>query len=251
MHSIAIVSVLAAAGLVAAGPAAMRPRSAFYVCANNGFRGDCSVDPCALPWCPDFEQGTYTPVEHHWSDDGSANPAPAPVPAPIPAPAPGAYSDPTVCPVGTGYFQACANGFRGCCKTDACGGSWCPDFKAGSYTPANTWEVRSWSDPTVCAAGTGYFQSCAKNGFRGCCKSDACGAAWCPDYKFGTYEPASWSHQDSETNQPPATTPPTTTPVPKPAGSWSDPTVCAPGTGYYQVCANGFKGCAAYDACSY
>ncbi|RSL90239.1 hypothetical protein CDV31_015719, partial [Fusarium ambrosium] len=37
------------------------------------------------------------------------------------------------------------------------------------------------SDPTVCAPGTGFFQSCS-NGFRGCCKKDACSgkAPICP-----------------------------------------------------------------------
>ncbi|KAK4118526.1 hypothetical protein N657DRAFT_651163 [Parathielavia appendiculata] len=33
------------------------------------------------------------------------------------------HADLTVCAPGTGYFQSCSNGFRGCCKADACSGS--------------------------------------------------------------------------------------------------------------------------------
>lgn len=257
-----ITSLLAAAALTSAAPSVSR-RGAYYVCYNNGFRGDCSVDPCAISWCPDYEPYTYTPV-------GTTTPSqPAPVDnTPVKATAyyvcgnngfrgdcsvdpcalswcpdyqPYTYTkiakrnDPTVCAPGTGYYQKCSNGFEGCCHGDACAPTgWCPDYKFGTYTPINSVkrapEPEPASDPTVCAPGTGYFQSCS-NGFRGCCKGDACGpAGWCPDYKFGTYTPATAVKR-----------------TPEPA---SDPTVCAPGTGYFQSCSNGFRGCCKSDACS-
>ena len=28
---------------------------------GNGFHGECSVNPCALDWCPDYKPGTYIP----------------------------------------------------------------------------------------------------------------------------------------------------------------------------------------------
>jgi len=90
---------------------------------------------------------------------------------------------------GSGYFQSCSNGFRGCCKGDACGSTGCPDVKpALKRTPEPVAAPAPTSDSTICAAGTGYFQACA-NGFRVCCKSDACGSAWWVDYKPSTYEP--------------------------------------------------------------
>ena len=285
MHSIAI-TILAAATLTSAAPSLNR-RGAYYVCYNNGFRGDCSVDPCAISWCPDYKPYTYEPATTTTNTPVTSNPEP---------PVVNSQSDPTVCAPGTGYFQSCSNGFRGCCKSDACGSTWCPDYIAYTYTPKTAkrepapapepqsdptvcapgtgyfqscsngfrgcckgdacgsptgWcpdaakpvvkERAPASDPTVCAAGTGYFQSCA-NGFRGCCKSDACGSAWCADYKPYTYELIGAASVPA-----PAKEPQTPAPV---AGAGGDPTVCAPNTGYYQVCGNGFKGCCKKDACS-
>lgn len=255
MHFIAITAVLAAAGLTSAAPSVNR-RGAYYVCYNNGFRGDCSVDPCAISWCPDYKPYTYEPA----APSAPAPPQPPVVNTPPKPAAPKAYyvcanngfrgdctvdpcalpwcpdytpntytlkpvkreaapaSDPTVCPTGTGYFQSCSNGFRGCCKGDACGSpsGLCPDSVKRAPEPA--------VDPTVCAPGTGYFQSCS-NGFRGCCKGDACGSpsGLCPDSK------------------------PAVKRTPEPA---ADPTVCAPGTGFFQSCSNGFRGCCKSDACS-
>lgn len=258
MHSIAVATILAAAATLTSAAPSINRRGAYYVCFNNGFRGDCSVDPCAISWCPDYKPNTYEPV-------GTTAPVPQP-PVINTTPAAKAYyvcanngfrgdctvdpcalawcpdyisytytpktakrdpapeSDPTVCVPGTGYFQSCSNGFRGCCKGDACGSSWCPDVK-----PAVKREAAPQSDPTVCAPGTGYFQSCS-NGFRGCCKGDACGSSWCPDVKVAAKR----------------TPEPIPAPAPAPA---SDPTVCAAGTGFYQVCSNGFKGCCKSDAC--
>ncbi|KAL6923275.1 hypothetical protein FSST1_000549 [Fusarium sambucinum] len=167
-------------------PTVCPPGTGFFQSCSNGFRGCCKGDACGqkLPICP--------PSVTKRSDD------------------------PTVCPPGTGFFQSCSNGFRGCCKNDACSQTQpiCPS------SPAK----RS-DDPTVCPPGTGFFQSCS-NGFRGCCKGDACGNSWCPDYKTGTYQPA----QSFKVK------------------ACSDGT-CAPGTGFFQVCSNGFKGCCKKDAC--
>ncbi|KAF4342409.1 hypothetical protein FBEOM_3660 [Fusarium beomiforme] len=260
MHS-TIFALVAVAGYVSAGPTARSEEcqgvGQFYTCANNGFRGYCSVDPCAIKWCTDFVEGTCDPVfitkpvgteteeeEEHWEPETT----PASLPEGQCAPGTGFFQvcsngfkgccksdacsqtqpicpdtiakrsdDPTVCAPGTGFFQSCSNGFRGCCKSDACSGSApiCPDTVA----------KRS-DDPTVCPPGTGFFQSCS-NGFRGCCKGDACGNSWCPDYKTGTYEPAQTFQVKARADG-----------------------TCRPGTGFFQVCANGFKGCCKKDACS-
>ncbi|EFQ33115.1 hypothetical protein CGRA01v4_13236 [Colletotrichum graminicola] len=137
--------------------------------------------------------------------------------------------DPTFCAPGTGFFQSCSNGFRGCCKADACTIGYCPSSGA---------ETVERQDPTVCAPGTGFFQSCS-NGFRGCCKSDACTIGYCPDVKaFETVIKA-------------APTPTLTTEVkPNNNNGNADPTVCAPGTGFFQSCSNGFRGCCKFDACT-
>ncbi|KAK0638451.1 hypothetical protein B0T16DRAFT_421209 [Cercophora newfieldiana] len=287
MHSIAIATILAAAATLTAAAPSVNRRGAYYVCYNNGFRGDCSVDPCAISWCPDYKPFTYEPA-------GTTTPAPVDPPVVNTPPVAKAYyvcanngfrgdctvdpcalswcpdyisytytpkttakreaspqSDPTVCAPGTGYFQSCSNGFRGCCKGDACGSTWCPDFKPFTFEPVNAVKrapepapaPAPASDPTVCAAGTGFFQSCS-NGFRGCCKSDACGSTWCADYKPYTYEPVGAASAPA-----PASQPQTPAPAPAPAAG-GDPTVCAPNTGFYQVCANGFKGCCKKDACT-
>jgi hypothetical protein len=315
MHSYALLSILAAAAVTSAAPlveqrttAECAGTGAYYVCANNGFRGYCKSDPCDKTWCPDFTAKTCDPITAPKEPDvdpacpaykpqektsSSSTYAPAATPTYLPKTS---NSDPTVCAAGTGFFQVCSgNGFRGCCKSDACGKSWCADYKPGTYDPVDvyvpkassssssttslytpTTQVATWthtpvntptphakptSDPTVCAAGTGFFQSCS-NGFRGCCKSDACGKAWCADYKVGTYEPvdsapkasssstvsaspsiltATWTHTPANT----------ATPAPKPNNTpVTDPTVCPAGTGYFQSCSNGFRGCCKTDACA-
>ena len=91
---------------------------AYYVCAANGFRGYCSSDPCNKQWCPDFtpktcdKKTTLTPPPPAPVDIGKGKGTDKPVEG--------------VCPAGTGYYQVCSNGFRGCCKQDACGLGWCP-----------------------------------------------------------------------------------------------------------------------------
>ncbi|KAH7111661.1 hypothetical protein B0J13DRAFT_631769 [Dactylonectria estremocensis] len=206
MHSV-IFALVAIAGLATAGPTIQKraecPGSgAYYVCGTNGFRGYCSSDPCAKSWCPDFKDRTCEPIEN------------------TPVPKNGE------CP-GSGVYYVCStNGFRGYCSSDPCAKSWCPDFKDRTCEPIENTPVPKNGE---CPSGTGYFQVCGKNGFRGCCKTDACGAAWCPDYKPGTYQPVKTM---------------------KIRARQSDPTVCAPGAGYFQSCSNGFRGCCKKDACA-
>ncbi|KAF5645384.1 hypothetical protein F25303_5587 [Fusarium sp. NRRL 25303] len=237
MHS-TIFALVAVAGYVSAGPTARSQTECsgvgqFYTCANNGFRGYCSVDPCAIKWCTDFVEGTCDPVfitkpvegteteteeGEHWE--------PETTPASLPE---------GQCAPGTGFFQVCSNGFKGCCKSDACAGkdAVCPDGK----------KVKRADDPTVCAPGTGFFQSCS-NGFRGCCKSDACTgtAGVCPDNKpeAPKPKPETWEHKPETTTE----TTTETAPASLPDGQ------CASGTGFFQVCSNGFRGCCKSDACT-
>jgi hypothetical protein len=208
---------------------------AYYVCAKNGFKGYCSSDPCAKDWCPDFAPKTCSKVK---------KPDPAPVPVPETKTNPKAY------------YVCASNSFRGDCSVDPCALPWCPDYKLYSHEPI----VRARAaDDTVCTPGTGFFQVCGGNGFHGCCKSDACGSAWCADYEAGTYTPKhSWAPIPVPTATPTPT--PTSAAVPTPPvakeeaptlSGWTDPTVCAAGKGYYQVCgASGFKGCCKQDACA-
>ncbi|GJC81655.1 hypothetical protein ColLi_04493 [Colletotrichum liriopes] len=269
MHFSIIFSLFAATvTLTAAAPShdtkrddtVCAPGTGFFQSCANGFRGCCKADACTIGYCPDVSvtsdnkpaETTPATTVHsaHWQP-----------------------TDPTVCAPGTGFFQSCANGFRGCCKSDACTIGYCPStsekrqdptvcapgtgfFQSCSngfrgccksdactlgYCPAVEDEVVKRQDPTVCAPGTGFFQSCS-NGFRGCCKSDACTIGYCPDVKvFETVTKAA----------------PKTTPTPTPetksnnnGDSNADPTVCAPGTGFFQSCSNGFRGCCKQDACT-
>ncbi|WQF80949.1 hypothetical protein CDEST_05963 [Colletotrichum destructivum] len=192
-------------------PTVCAPGSGFFQSCSNGFRGCCKSDACSIGYCPPTSEKRQ---------------------------------DPTVCAPGTGFFQSCSNGFRGCCKQDACSLGYCPDVKT---TVAE--KRAAAADPTVCAPGTGFFQSCS-NGFRGCCKQDACTVGYCPDVK---------------TFQTVAKTAPETSPTPTPEAKCdnsnnnnnngngngnADPTVCAPGTGFFQTCSNGFRGCCKQDACT-
>ncbi|KAH7239222.1 hypothetical protein BKA59DRAFT_515502 [Fusarium tricinctum] len=198
----------------------------FYVCANNGFRGYCSNDPCDKKWCSDFVEETCKPVSITESKPKTSDECQAEVtenPAVLP-------EEP--CAPGTGFFQVCSNGFRGCCKFDACSSKKpiCPNHNSKR------------TDDTVCAPGTGFFQNCS-NGFRGCCKTDACTgtAGVCPDAKTKTddkhAEPETWENEPVETEV-------TANPAVLPDGQ------CAPETGFFQVCSNGFRGCCKFDACS-
>ncbi|KAF4947352.1 hypothetical protein FSARC_13988 [Fusarium sarcochroum] len=174
-------------------PTVCAPGTGFFQSCSNGFRGCCKSDACSstAPVCPDtktvkarntdptvcpegtgFFQSCSNGFRGCCKADACSGTAPI---CPSPKAVKARDADPTVCPQGTGFFQSCSNGFRGCCKGDACGNTWCPDYKTGTYTPAKTMKVKVRSaDPTICAPGTGFFQSCS-NGFRGCCKKDACG----------------------------------------------------------------------------
>ncbi|KAK2027537.1 hypothetical protein LX32DRAFT_729324 [Colletotrichum zoysiae] len=284
MHFSTIFTLIAATvSLTAAAPShdvkrddtVCAPGTGFFQSCANGFRGCCKSDACAIGFCPDvtvFE--TVSEV------------APQTTPAPISEGKSDSNVDPTVCAPGTGFFQSCSNGFRGCCKSDACATGYCPstsekrqdptvcapgtgffqtcangfrgccksDACTIGYCPSAGAETVKRQDPTVCAPGTGFFQSCSNgfrgcckpgtgffqscsNGFRGCCKADACTIGYCPDVKaFETVIKAA-----------PA---PTLTPEVKPNTRNVDPTVCAPGTGFFQSCSNGFRGCCKSDACT-
>ncbi|KAM0299897.1 hypothetical protein HYE67_005803 [Fusarium culmorum] len=211
-----------------ADPTVCPPGTGFFQSCSNGFRGCCKGDACGQkePICPStatkrsddptvcppgtgFFQSCSNGFRGCCKNDACSQTRPI-----CPSSSAKRSDDPTVCAPGTGFFQSCSNGFRGCCKTDACSQTQpiCPSSAAKR-------------DDTVCPPGTGFFQSCS-NGFRGCCKGDACGNSWCPDFKTGTYQPAQSfkvkAHSDG---------------------------TCAPGTGFFQVCSNGFKGCCKKDAC--
>ncbi|KAF5659005.1 hypothetical protein FHETE_9633 [Fusarium heterosporum] len=215
MHS-AIVALIAIAGLASATPTTQtecQGVGAYYVCGVNGFRGYCSTDPCDKKWCSDFVEKTCDPVfittppnteeskpatteEGHWEPKSNA----------------AINTDDGTCAPDTGFYQVCDNGFKGCCKFDACKSKQpiCPtqmelDIEAKS----------SKRDDTVCAPGTGFFQSCS-NGFRGCCATDACSSK---------------------------------APICPPKNSKRDETICPPDTGFFQSCSNGFRGCCKSDAC--
>lgn len=55
-------------------------KTSYYVCANNGFKGCCTVDPCALPACPssDYKSPPINP--------NTTAPAPPSNPGPVCAP---------------------------------------------------------------------------------------------------------------------------------------------------------------------
>lgn len=210
----------------------------FFRCASNGFNGCCSVDACSLPagqCCPDYYPWTYNP-----KNEGST-PSPNPI---VPSPTPG------TCAKGTGSFFICAsNGFKGCCKVDACNvpnNGWCPDYEPWTYTPKKN---PTPGQPTECPAGK-YFYKCQSTGFNGCCSKDACQkpGEWCPDYKPWTYDVIT-----------PVLPPVEKWPVSCPAGKYPTcgsatlpPGTCAAGSGqsYYDCQSNKFKGCCSQDACN-
>jgi hypothetical protein len=181
MLSATFITILASAALTAAAPAVEDKRGAecagtgaYYVCYNNGFRGACSVDPCAISWCPDYTANTCTKT---------TTTTPTWTPPPVEAEKPK-----TVECSGTGAYHVCANnGFRGSCSVDPCALAWCPDYAANTCTKkTTTWTPpvvvaeepkTGTTDPSVCKVG--YFQVCA-SGFRGCCAQDACSLGYCP-----------------------------------------------------------------------
>ncbi|RSL82726.1 hypothetical protein CDV31_016908 [Fusarium ambrosium] len=120
------VALFAIAGIASAGPTVEKRAEcpgtgSYYVCGNNNFRGYCSVDPCAIPWCPDFKLKTCEPVGS--TSEDTTTTVTDEVTAPTPeVKNPGAFPPGDVCPPGLGRLQVCANnGFRGCCKAEACG----------------------------------------------------------------------------------------------------------------------------------
>ena len=163
------------------------------------------------------------------------------------APAP-AWSDPTVCAPGTGYYQVCGNGYKGCCAVDACTIGWCPGY-AGGPKPygqpidhsTDTKEPQQPEKPAekpqegTCPTGL-YYQVCG-NGYKGCCAVDACTIGWCPGYAGGAKPYGQSNDYPTKTEEPG-----------KPTNNPQEGT-CPTGL-YYQVCGNGYKGCCAIDACT-
>ncbi|KAF9878326.1 hypothetical protein CkaCkLH20_04364 [Colletotrichum karsti] len=226
----------------AVDPTVCKPGTGFFQKCANGFEGCCKQDACTLGYCPSTDEkrddptvcppgtGFFQSCSNGFrgccKTDACSNTIGYCPTVNV------RRDDPTACAPGTGFFQSCSNGFRGCCKQDACTIGYCPDLKVRESAVKR--------DDTVCAPGTGFFQSCS-NGFRGCCKQDACTIGYCPDVKaFETV----------------TKTGPKTTATPKPNHEWqpepksTDPTVCAPGTGFFQSCSNGFRGCCKKDACT-
>jgi len=216
MHAFTIVSILAAAAMTSAAPSNQErqttcaPGTGYYqVCSNQWgvtFKGCCPQDACTKGYCPSggsFPTGNENVNVPHPTTNTNTNT--------------NSNKDKT-CPAGTGYYQSCSNGFNGCCKSDACGSSWCPDYKHGTFVPKTAVHARAWSDdPTYCAPGTGQWYVCAKGNFRGCCTTDPCNTGYCPS----TPTPAQ---------------PPVKPPV-KPLENSND----CPSNWY--VCSNGFTGC--------
>ncbi|KAL6827471.1 hypothetical protein J3E69DRAFT_365955 [Trichoderma sp. SZMC 28015] len=52
------------------------PGTTFYACGANKFRGCCSVDPCALRFCPDYFGSLKDPKDGNNEDDSSTTPEP-------------------------------------------------------------------------------------------------------------------------------------------------------------------------------
>ena len=153
------------------------------------------------------------------------------------APTLSARYDPTICAPGTGYYQVCSSGYKGCCTKDACTLGYCPGTAPPPSEPSELpkqppaelpKEPPATLPPGTCAAGTGNYYVCA-SGFKGCCLQDACTLGYCPG-------------KPAEPEKPKPTEP--EKPKTLPEGQ------CAAGTGYYQVCGNGYKGCCTKDACS-
>lgn len=231
MHS-TIIAVLAVAGLSSAAAlpyTAECPGSgAYYVCANNNFRGYCSVDPCAKTWCPDFQD--HTCIRSVSKVDTTPTTI-STVTISTPTATPTVIAEQPVCTDG-GYYQVCSNGFKGCCKSDVCGSSKpsCPTEPVSTNVHKTT---------QVECSGTGAYYVCANNGFRGHCSVDPCASAWCPDFA-----------QDTCTPTVPASAPETQTHTQTQTQTQTQNQTCPEGTGFYQVCSNGFRGCCTVDACA-
>jgi hypothetical protein len=83
--SASLLALTAAAPLVPRNCTENAPARQYYVCASNGFRGYCSVDPCAREGCPDYK-----------------------------------VPDPWACPSGENFYICASNGFKGCSSNDEC-----------------------------------------------------------------------------------------------------------------------------------
>lgn len=291
MHSAIIAIIAAASGLSHAAviKRTSRPATtqcsgagAFYLCAANGFEGNCSVDPCAMEWCPDFEKLTCKPAEAKGT--GTCTSTTTVVAKPIPT-----------CAVGAGAYYVCANGFRGCCTSDPCSNPdgrcekpACPQGKCSTTvivtvttTPAATAtaypaytdaDVTSTAAPTSSAApepakrwaaqmecpGKGAYYVCGNNNFRGYCSVDPCAIKWCPDFEAATCDRKTPAKADPAEKIDPVEK--IDTPVPtgysgvtlyagEVCAAPKQDSTCYQGTGYFQNCAENVRVCSNIDFC--
>jgi hypothetical protein len=256
MHSTIIALLASTAGFAAATPLAFAKQaecsstthnSAYYVCGNNGFRGYCSVDPCAKPWCPDFKLKTCDPLIFTYPN--------------VTAPATNCSTSttttvqsgtttPTVqTETTTTTFCSSTTTPAACSKTTSSTSTTSTTSTACSSTPtpATCSGTAGCPKPPVVekntCTGPGAFYVCANNGFRGNCSVDPCALAWCPDYESKTCDKAACECGAKETKAEAVKN--------DSAGAKrrQENGVCPQGTGYYQVCGNGFRGCCKADAC--
>lgn len=214
MHSTIVAILATTAGFAAATPLSFAKQAecpssakntAYYVCGNNDFRGYCSVDPCAKPWCPDFNLKTCDPVVKYPN---------------VTVPAANCSTTVTTTTVQLGTTTTTIQ--TGTTTTTFCSSSTTPPAACSSSTtppaacPSSTTPIAcsSTQTSTTCSesttptptpnpckgtggckeqpviektcTGAGAFYVCANNGFRGNCSVDPCALAWCPDYQSHT-----------------------------------------------------------------
>jgi hypothetical protein len=238
MHS-TIATVLLAAAASLSNAAALKRGStssqtecqgkgAYYVCSNNNFRGYCSVDPCDKRWCTDFEDGTcYSRYPHHGQYNTTISVTTVTVTSTLTTTTCTETTTPmpvhTACSSSATSYYVCANNqFRGYCSSDPCAKEWCPDYEPRTYQC--TKEVKP-EKPTDC-------HHCGSH-------SSSTSTSSCTSETTPTVPPTPCSTHIVE-----STTTPCTTPTPVVTDT------CPNGTGYYQVCSNGFRGCCQQDACA-
>jgi hypothetical protein len=263
MHSTIVAILATTAGFAAATPLSFAKQAecpssakntAYYVCGNNGFRGYCSVDPCAKPWCPDFKLKTCDPFVKYPN---------------VTVPAANCSTTATTTPVQSGTTTTIIQ--TETTTTTFCSSSTTPPATCSSSTTpiacSSTQTSTTCSESTTptpapppCTGtggckkqpivkkpctGAGAFYVCANNGFRGNCSVDPCALAWCPDYKPYMCEAVAACDCGAKETKPDAG-------KNKSSGSerrQDNNGVCPEGTGYFQVCGNGFRGCCKADAC--
>jgi len=187
-------------GPVLVWPDRLHTRNGLLSVCASGYKGCCTVDACSVGYCPTNpgSEPTTAPTplpsttppptrQSAHPERATSKSAPTASRAAVP-PTPALWATARPLPrrgaAGTGYYQVCASGFKGCCASDACGLGYCPSSSSSS-SPAPKTDIKTSSsipaggNDSTCAPGTGYYQVCA-NGFKGCCTSDACSLGYCP-----------------------------------------------------------------------